>query len=344
MSASSCVTYAYLGEFNTNKNRSTVIAFACIFAGTAYVYLTVAGYLILPATWSLYISAALSYRPWRLLLVANTLPGFVAVLCLSRLPESGKFLLTQGKEAAALDVLQRIYAMNRRRSTDTGGLGVWHLLPEDNAAAAPVTEKGDASAEQQPTGCLHLFWMQTVPLFKKPLRMNFLICCFLVFGVFFVSAGIGMWYPEIQNRIAHSPATGDEGRTVCAVLEGALQQRRAATALLHNGTRAADGGGGDEFGAACNDRVADSTFQDYGVLGGYYVLMYIVYASGIRRLGQGVFLVSFLFVSGAAGLALQWVAHPTAVVVLFSSHIVFSGTCISLLTGIVVALIPTEYR
>lgn len=39
MSASSCVTYAYLGEFNTNKNRSTVIAFACIFAGAAYVYL-----------------------------------------------------------------------------------------------------------------------------------------------------------------------------------------------------------------------------------------------------------------------------------------------------------------
>lgn len=39
ISASSSVTYAYLGEFNTNKNRSTVIAFACIFAGAAYVYL-----------------------------------------------------------------------------------------------------------------------------------------------------------------------------------------------------------------------------------------------------------------------------------------------------------------
>lgn len=286
------------------------------------------GYLILRGSWSLFISETLSYRPWRLLLIVNTLPGCLAVLCLSRLPESGKFLLSRGQETAALDVLQRIHRMNTGRPVDT--LTVQQLIPEHDDSASKTDEK---QADPSPIGnCLQQFWRQTVPLFQRPLRMHFLICCFLVFGVFFVSAGIGMWYPEIQNRIAHS--NGTAGRTVCEVLESAVHQKKL--------TRLSDGG--DAFGATCNDRVADSTFQDYGTLGGYYVLMYVVYSLGIRRVGQVKFLVTFLFVSGLTGLSLQWVADPVAVVVLFSSHIVFSGICISLLTGIVVALIPTEYR
>lgn len=285
------------------------------------------GFLILRGSWSHFISENLSYRPWRLLLIVNTVPGCLAALCLSRLPESGKCLLSRGQDTAALDVLQRIYRLNSGRPADT--FTVKHLLPENDGNADTANEK---CAEQMPAnGCLQLFWRQTVPLFQRPLRTHFLICCFLVFGVFFVSAGIGMWYPEIQNRIAHSNSTA--GRTVCDVLESAV--------LLRNESLPVDG---DTFGAACNDTVADRTFQDYGALGGYYVLMYVVYSLGIQRLGQGVFLVTFLFVSGLAGLSLQWVAQPLTVVVLFSSHIVFSGICISMLTGIVVTLIPTEYR
>lgn len=53
------------------------------------------GYLILPSNWSVFINDMLHYRPWRLLIIVNTAPGFFAALCLSRLPESGKFLLTQ---------------------------------------------------------------------------------------------------------------------------------------------------------------------------------------------------------------------------------------------------------
>lgn len=169
-----------------------------------------------------------------------------------------------------------------------------------------------------------------------------------MFGVFFVSAGIGMWYPEIQNRVAHSP-TSKHGRTVCDVLETAIHRHPGAnvaanatvttmasmsmpttTATMQNGV--------------CRDTVAYSTFTDAGILGTYYVAMYVLYALCIRRIGQGVFLVVCLFASAMAGLSLQWVDNPLAVVVLFSSHIVFSGICISMLTGIVVALIPTEYR
>lgn len=37
------------------------------------------------------------------------------------------------------------------------------------------------------------------------------------------SSGIGMWYPEIQNRIAHIETT--ERQTVCVVLDKYLEDR-----------------------------------------------------------------------------------------------------------------------
>lgn len=258
--------------------------------------------------------------------------------------------MPQGNEAAALDVLRRIHCTNTGRPADT--FTVSRLHPE--LPAAPKDEKSVEIGATQPArndgnSCARQFWRQTVPLFRRPLRRHFLVCCFLVFGVFFVSAGIGMWYPEIQNRVAHS-RTSTHGRTVCDVLENAIH-RHPGGSVAANATAATmasmampplatatmpDG--------VCRDTVAYSTFADAGILGTYYVAMYVLYALCIRRIGQGVFLVVCLFASAAAGLSLQWVDNPLAVVVLFSSHIVFSGICISMLTGIVVALIPTEYR
>lgn len=212
------------------------------------------GFLILPGQWSVYISDSLKFRPWRLLVIVNTLPGMVAALCLSRLPESGKFLLTrvrpsmtkvsrttnastslnlQGLEDDAITVLRRIYHMNTGRPLET--FSVHALLPESGSMTSSASEQSDISMDKKNNvinnGCMQQFWQQTMPLFQRPLRFHFLICCFLVFGVFFVSAGIGMWYPEIQNRIARSNATdSDVGHTVCDVLESAMHRRPPVSA------------------------------------------------------------------------------------------------------------------
>lgn len=55
------------------------------------------GWIVLPGTWSLTISESLEFRPWRLLLIVNMLPGLIAATLLSQLPESGKFLIVQVK-------------------------------------------------------------------------------------------------------------------------------------------------------------------------------------------------------------------------------------------------------
>lgn len=99
------------------------------------------------------------------------------------------------------------------------------------------------------------------------------------------------------------------------------------------------------------------------ILASYYVIGYFIFSAIIKVLGQtmvlGMYfknipivnhsnnkfiLASFFFISGFAGLTLQWISNAIALVVLFSTHLVFSGVCVSVLAGTLVNLIPTQYR
>lgn len=110
----------------------------------------------------------------------------------------------------SLNVLRWMYRWNR---------GAINEFP-----SVHLEREGDGDVPKTSKGCgaiFKSFWQQTAPLFRRPLALNFSICCFLMFGVFFVSAGIGLWFPEIQNRISTSQGT-EELQTVCGVLESVL--------------------------------------------------------------------------------------------------------------------------
>lgn len=112
VSASSSSVYAYLGEFNTLKNRSTVIAWASMSVGVSSLYIPSVAWLILWNDFRLPLFGAMDFRPWRLLLLAYTLPGFLAALMLMSFKESPRYYMAQGREGDALKVLQWIYKKN----------------------------------------------------------------------------------------------------------------------------------------------------------------------------------------------------------------------------------------
>ncbi|CAH2227590.1 jg2995, partial [Pararge aegeria aegeria] len=77
-------------------------------------------WLILPLEFSLPVPLLdIAYRPWRLLIVACTLPFVLGTLFLLVAPESPKFLNASGKSEECLVVLRKIYAVNRRLHEDT---------------------------------------------------------------------------------------------------------------------------------------------------------------------------------------------------------------------------------
>lgn len=319
IAGSSSTIYAYLGEFNTLKNRAAVIAWASIFVALANIYIPVCGWIVLPQSWSIQIGDEFFYRPWRLLLIINSLPGFIGAVWLYYLPESGKYLLSQGHETAALHILKWMYDTNNGRSDKE--FSVQHLQPEFDKVHYERVHSTDGKFS-----LIVSFWKQTAPLLKKPLRFHFIICCFLMFGVFFVSAGMGLWFPHIQNQISFKNETVDQ--TVCEIMDDSFRFTKYDLAA----------------NIGCDDTVNTKAFVDSITLGAFYVVGYVVYALFIKSLGRGVILVSGLLGSGIAGLALQWITQPLSIVIFFCTHIMLSGICVSVTNGAVVDLIPTHLR
>ncbi|XP_055905475.1 synaptic vesicle glycoprotein 2B isoform X1 [Eupeodes corollae] len=318
IAGASATTYAYLGEFNTMKYRAVVINYASIFVGLSLVYSPVIAWLILPQTWSFSFFGIFDFRPWRLLILFNLLPGLIGSIWIWTLPETPKLYLSHGKDADALKVLYWIYERNTGKPSKD--FEVKRLIPEADAAFIQTIQTKKTVWE-----IISSMWKQTVPLFKPPHALNYCVCCFVMFGLFFSSSGMGLWYPEIQNRLGFG--TVNSQKTIC----GVINDKPNVTI-------------DDTMEPVCNDEISTKTYIDSITLGGSYVVAYLLLGMIINPLGRKAVLAGALGISGACGLSLQWVDEPTAIVILFCGYLMLSGLCVSVLSGSVVDLIPTHLR
>ena len=88
----------------------------------------VVAWLILPQTWTFSIFGIFDFRPWRLLILFNLLPGLIGSIWIWTLPETPKLYLSHGKDADALKVLYWIYERNTGKPSKD--FQVKRLIPE----------------------------------------------------------------------------------------------------------------------------------------------------------------------------------------------------------------------
>ncbi|XP_063705657.1 synaptic vesicle glycoprotein 2B-like [Culicoides brevitarsis] len=316
VSAASSSVYAYLGEFHINKHRSTVIAWASMSVGISALYIPAIAWLILSNDFRLPLFGAMDFRPWRLLLLAYTLPGFCAALMLTRFKESPRYFMAQGREEDALKVLQWMYVKNRKENVE--------FYPVKKLISEIEREQVTGKAAKGFTQIVKSMWDQTQPLLKKPLVIFLAINCYMMFAVFFASGGIGIWFADLQNTVSTSNISG----TVCQLINYHPPHT--------NETIEAD--------ESCVDTIPTKVYIDSLILGTYYTVAVFIIAFIIRRVGRGYILAFGLFVSGICGLSLLWLEDPMITLTAFSIFIVNAGVSISVISNGVVALFPTKVR
>uniref|UniRef100_A0A182RE84 Major facilitator superfamily (MFS) profile domain-containing protein n=1 Tax=Anopheles funestus TaxID=62324 RepID=A0A182RE84_ANOFN len=327
ISAPSATIFAYLGEFFKTANRTVVITYASTAVGLSAVFTASTGWYVLSFTWSLDIpGTGLVLKPWRLLFFVYTLPTLIGAVWLMVLPESPKFYLSRGRESEAFAVLLRLYLENHPHAT-VDDFPVKHITPEAGQKDRSATPNGHG-------GFCHVassVWNQTVPLFQRPNVVNFTICCVVQFGLFVVSAGMGLWFPDIINRLTTSNALD---ATVCDALDVSMtadfEQELEHPVIIGDG--------------ACNDNINERVFIYAITLGGLYTVLYLAMSVLMRMLGRKCLVAFNLFLSGFSGIALQFVDHPYITMALFCSFLVFAGTSISILNGATVSFFPTNVR
>lgn len=199
MSCASGTIYAYLGEFHSNLHRSRAIMGAAIIFGMSCMMMPTTAWLFINQDWKFQVPyIGLTYKPWRLFLVACGIPGFLAAVALTFLPESPRFLLSQGNKEASYQILEK---MNRWNNGKNSEFELFEIREEADSIKKRERTINDMNSRFP---LLKSIWHQTVPLFKPPYLKSTILICTIQFGIYSTSTGFFMFFAEILNKMSAS--------------------------------------------------------------------------------------------------------------------------------------------
>lgn len=172
---------------------------ASVIFGITCITLPLLAWLVINQTWHLYIPFLdLMFRPWRLFLVVCGLPSLISGVALFYVPESPKFVLSQGRQEETIAILQSVYRSNVGAKAEP--LVIPSIIEELESIAR--RERNEQEHSGTAVRILKAMWTQTTPLFQSPNLKRTLIACTMQFGIYTTSNGMYMWFPEILNRLA----------------------------------------------------------------------------------------------------------------------------------------------
>lgn len=319
IAGASSTTYAYLGEFFTPRHRPIVINYASLFVGISTVYVPVVAWLVMTMDWVVDVTGSFSFRPWRLLTIFYMMPGVLGTFLLLKLPESPKILISMGKVKDAYEAVNWIALQNTGKQLKE--LQVEELKFEEIPGC-----KNLLCVSNSPLIILKKMWHGTVPLLKKPHSLNFSISCIVMCGLFFSSSGMGLWYPEILNRLGSTDVEGS--MTVCNVIDASIDQPKLYPTISH----------------ICSDQISIKSYIHTITYGSALIVGYIVMGFVINRIGRKASITGALAISAGCAVALIWINDEVVIIVCFCLYLVLPGLCVSILSGAVVDLVPTHLR
>lgn len=196
---------------------------AALIFGLCCIMLPVIAWLVINQEWAFYIPLIdVVYKPWKLFLIVCSLPSFISFLALMILPESPKFILSQGKQEETIEILEKINRWNNGgKSAKPLGISQIHEELETIENRKYRMEIKDSSFY-----LLKSMWSQTAPLFMPPYLKTTLLACTIQFGIYATSNGMYMWFPDILNRMASSMSENPgEKISMCQVITASLQNQ-----------------------------------------------------------------------------------------------------------------------
>uniref|UniRef100_A0A1A9WGP0 Major facilitator superfamily (MFS) profile domain-containing protein n=1 Tax=Glossina brevipalpis TaxID=37001 RepID=A0A1A9WGP0_9MUSC len=293
----------YLAEFCTFYHRRIVIVYMAMFQGFAMIYCPGMATLFIHQKWT-YSLGFIVYKPWRLLVLLNSLPGLMGIFLLIRLPESPEILLCTQRKKECIEVVKWIYRVNKRKEFD------WEVEVED------LSCPGYRIVDKQT--CMELM-NKGRPLFKKPYVVPFLSSCMVMSGLFFLGNGLGIWFTDLRNRRIDEDI---QSYTICA------NMRRFK----------------EYYSQLDGCQVTLQSFRDSMLLGATYLIMFNVVALLLRNVSPKVIVVALQILCFLLGGVLPWVFHETATSVIFIIFLAIPNCLIALVSGIVIEFTSADLR
>lgn len=124
------------------------------------------------------------------------MPGLLSFVILLFLPESPKFVHSQGDKAKAYAILQKMYRINNGSNSE---LEKFEIIEEPESIA---NRKRILNCKESRFPLLSSIWYQTAPLFKRTHRFSTILICTIQFGIYATSNGFYIFAVEVLNKMA----------------------------------------------------------------------------------------------------------------------------------------------
>ncbi|KAH8273477.1 hypothetical protein KR018_002956 [Drosophila ironensis] len=307
-----CV-FSLCGEFHGNESRVRHVTLLSGFLCMAMVFAPAMAIGILPLQIETVV-LGMRFSSWRVLLLANVSISLVALVGISMLPETPKYLLVQGRSKESLDILSRIFAQNTGR--DRSEYPVREIALETGGASL-----GDVHGFLD---AVRLVWHQTVPLFYRSRLPHTLNICVIQFLIYFLAQGIFMWFPTILDELG---SRGGADTLLCTVLQGLD---------VNSNTNSTD-----VDMESCSVNVDTSTYQVMIMIGSTFVLIYLVFAYIIDYTGKKNLLMAWMLLTMVCLVGLHYL-EQFALVVIALTTVMAIGNCGGLVSTIAMEFYPTH--
>ncbi|XP_059218519.1 synaptic vesicle glycoprotein 2C isoform X2 [Stomoxys calcitrans] len=341
------VLFTYLTELHGAKHRPRVLMILGMITSFGTLLLPILAWLILPQDWEFALQD-FNVHTWQMFLLICGLPSLICGLALIALPESPKFLMSQGRNMEALKAFQKIYFFNTRQPKNT--YPIQHLIEEvptrdtnANEVIFNIENKLQGIEENVPVKSkrqhrtlvqsLREGWQQTKPMFRKPLLARSLHVYLMQFCILLGLNTIRLWLPQLFASIAefeHEFAGTDESSNLCAILDYSVN--KTATAIASNT--------GDCTAPHVSvDTYFNNIIVSLAGLVGFCFADLIVRVVGNKRL-----LTYGLLISGFLGLSLYWSNSGLTTLIISTLFINVSLISTSSLLSMVICSFPTTLR
>ncbi|XP_011177277.1 synaptic vesicle glycoprotein 2B [Zeugodacus cucurbitae] len=328
ISACSATTFAYLGEFHCQKDRSRAILGASFISAAISIIIPIMAGTFINQEFEIYLPYIdIVFKPWRSFFLAFGVPGFICGLIMFFLPESPKYLLSAGKPEEAIEVLKRMHRINLGSKDPDSAYTVTTLLPD---ADTPMAKVKGLEKKNLLVSIIQSMWQQTAPLFmREHLRKTFL-SSLILYIIFFSAHGVYMWFPYILNTISQYTDKFTESKRICEIIK--FVQSGNLTSV-------------DEDGPieTCKMHLEISTYMHSMFFEIIYVVILLIIMFFISRVGRKLMLFINLLVCGVCGILAFTIKIPLVGIYLLIIQLC-CGCGISVLNAIVVEIFPTNLR
>ncbi|XP_069483553.1 synaptic vesicle glycoprotein 2C [Ambystoma mexicanum] len=199
--------FSYFSEVLAREKRGEHLSWLCMFWMIGGIYASAMAWAIIPHYgWSFSMGSAYQFHSWRVFVIVCALPCVSAVVALTFMPESPRFLLEIGKHDEAWMILKQIHDTNMRARGQPEKVFTVNRIKTPKQIDEFIEIAMDTGAWYKRCWVrirteLYGIWLTFMRCFDYPVKDNTIKLSTVWLTLSFGYYGLSVWFPDVIKHL-----------------------------------------------------------------------------------------------------------------------------------------------